>query len=153
MSNLGIGSYSAPPIPDFVTVGNYSSIGDNVFFHDGHDNHLCIKNRKCVFTTNWGQPTEEGGTHIGNDVWIGREAKIMFGVNIGDGAIVGAYTVVAKDVPPFAVVVGNPMQIKRFRFTPEQIAELLRIKWWDRNDMNENTKEMHDIDEFLRVYK
>src|SRR3990167_897161 len=101
MSNLGIGSFSAPPVPEFVTVGNYSSIAQNVFFHDGHDNHLCVKNRKCVYTTNWGQPQEEGGTHIGNDVWIGREAKIMFGVKIGDGAIIGAYTVVAKDVPPY----------------------------------------------------
>ena len=151
--NLDNGSYSFVEIPAFVKVGNYSSIAEGVHFHTGHDNHLCIKNRKCVYTTNWEQHEDKDGTHIGSDVWIGREAKIMYGVHIGDGAIIGAYTVVSKDVPPFAVVVGNPQQVVRFRFTAKQMAKLLKIKWWNREGMQEHWRDMQDISKFLREYE
>ena len=57
----------------------------------------------------------------------------MPGVHIGDGAIIGANSVVAKDVPPFAIVVGNPAQIKKFRFDDETIKLLLELKWWDKD--------------------
>jgi virginiamycin A acetyltransferase len=72
-----------------------------------------------------------GDTRIGNDVWIGREAVIMPGVTIGNGAIIGTRAQVVKDVPPYAVVAGNPARIVRMRFTPEIVAELLAIAWWD----------------------
>lgn len=72
-----------------------------------------------------------GDTVIGNDVWIGREAVIMPGVRIGDGAIVGTRAQVARDVPPYAVVVGNPARVVRTRFPEETVAELLAIRWWD----------------------
>jgi virginiamycin A acetyltransferase len=72
-----------------------------------------------------------GDTRIGNDVWIGRDAVIMPGVTVGDGAIIGAHAVVARDVPPYAVVVGNPGQIKRLRFDEPTVARLLTIRWWD----------------------
>lgn len=73
-------------------------------------------------------------TVVGNDVWIGRSALIMPGVTIGDGAIIGSRTVVSKDVPPYAVVVGSPMRIIRYRFSETQIAALLAIKWWEWSD-------------------
>jgi virginiamycin A acetyltransferase len=72
-----------------------------------------------------------GDTTIGNDVWIGRDAVIMPGVTVGDGAIIGAHAVVARDVPPYAVVVGNPGRITRLRFDESTIARLLTIRWWD----------------------
>ena len=72
-----------------------------------------------------------GDTVIGNDVWIGREAVIMPGVRIGDGAIVGTRAQVARDVPPYAVVVGNPGRVVKLRFPPEVVDELLSIRWWD----------------------
>ena len=72
-----------------------------------------------------------GDTVIGNDVWIGRDAVIMPGVRVGDGAIIGAHTVVARDVPPYAVAVGNPATIKRLRFDDDTIMTLLAIRWWD----------------------
>jgi virginiamycin A acetyltransferase len=75
--------------------------------------------------------TSRGDTVIGNDVWIGRDAVIMPGVTIADGAIIGAHAVVAKDVPPYAVVVGNPGIVKHLRFDAEIIAALLAIRWWD----------------------
>ncbi|MFA7279083.1 MAG: CatB-related O-acetyltransferase [Sterolibacterium sp.] len=68
---------------------------------------------------------------IENDVWIGRGAKILTGVTIGNGAVVGAECVVSKDVPPYAVVVGNPMRIIRYRFRPSEIILLQDICWWN----------------------
>jgi virginiamycin A acetyltransferase len=72
-----------------------------------------------------------GDTVIGNDVWIGREAVIMPGITIGDGAIIGTRAQVVKDVPPYAVVVGNPGRVVKLRFPPAVIEALLSIRWWD----------------------
>ena len=69
--------------------------------------------------------------HIGNDVWIGRNAVIKDGVTVGDGAIIGTSAVVTKDVPPYAIVVGVPARIIRYRFSPEIIEALLELRWWD----------------------
>jgi virginiamycin A acetyltransferase len=73
----------------------------------------------------------KGDTVIGNDVWIGYDATIMPGVHVGDGAIIGAKAVVTKDVPPYAVVGGNPAKILKMRFDDATIAELLNIAWWN----------------------
>ena len=71
---------------------------------------------------------------IGNDVWIGHNAIISPSVStIGDGAIIGAGSVVNKDVPPYAVVVGNPARVIRYRFSEEKIQELLKSKWWEKS--------------------
>lgn len=72
-----------------------------------------------------------GDVAIGNDVWIGHQAVILSGVTLGDGVVVGAGSVVRQSVPPFAIVMGNPARVAGFRFTPEQIEALLRIRWWD----------------------
>lgn len=68
---------------------------------------------------------------VGNDVWIGNEVIILRGVTIGDGAVIGAGTVVTKDVPPYAVVSGNPAKIIKYRFSDNIINELLTLKWWE----------------------
>ncbi len=73
----------------------------------------------------------KGNTVIGPDVWIGTEAVIMPGVTIGAGAIIAARSVVANDVPPYAVVGGNPARVVRSRFDDSTIARLLDIAWWD----------------------
>jgi acetyltransferase-like isoleucine patch superfamily enzyme len=78
-----------------------------------------------------GHPLNKGNMEIGNDVWVGYGAIICSGVNIGDGAVVGAGSVVTKDVEPYSIVVGNPARELKKRFSDEVIAELLRIKWWD----------------------
>lgn len=70
-------------------------------------------------------------TVIGHDVWIGHGATIMPGVTIGAGAIIAARTVVTRDVPPYAIVGGNPATVIRKRFTDEQMADLLALAWWD----------------------
>ena len=70
-------------------------------------------------------------TSIGNDVWIGANSVIMKGIKISDGAIIGASSVVTKDVPPYAVVVGNPAKVIKYRYDKNDIEWLLNIKWWN----------------------
>lgn len=73
----------------------------------------------------------KGDIIIGSDVWIGYEAVIMSGVTIGDGAIIGARSVVTKDIPPYTIVGGVPARQIRRRFSEETIAALLELKWWN----------------------
>ena len=75
----------------------------------------------------------KGDTVIENDVWIGQNSVILPGVHIGDGAIIGANSVVGSDVPPYTKVVGNPARAIQKRFDDELIELLLKFKWWDRN--------------------
>ncbi|GMK43503.1 acetyltransferase [Paenibacillus glycanilyticus] len=72
-----------------------------------------------------------GNVTIGNDVWIGHYATILSGVTIGHGAIVGTHALVTKDVPPYAIVGGNPARVIKYRFPPDVIERLLQVKWWD----------------------
>lgn len=74
----------------------------------------------------------KGDTVIGNDVWIGQNATILPGVHIGDGAVIGANSVVASDVEPYSIVVGNPVKLIRYRFDGELTSLLLKFKWWDK---------------------
>ena len=74
----------------------------------------------------------KGNTVIGNDVWIGQNATILPGVHIGDGAIIGANSVVGSDVEPYTIVVGNPAEVIRYRFDEELTELLLEFKWWDK---------------------
>ena len=73
----------------------------------------------------------KGQVLIGNDVWIGDDVTILGGVRIGDGAVIAAGAVVVKDVPPYAIVGGNPAEIIKYRFSEETIERLRRIAWWD----------------------
>lgn len=147
-------SYSSTEIRESLRVGKYSSIAPNVVFCEINDNHLCAVNKRCVYTTNWSQPPGNGDIEIGSDVWIGRNVLILPGVKIGNGVIVGAGAVVTKDVPDYAVLVGNPGRVKRYRFEKNQIKRLLQIKWWDWDyDKVVRAKEdMLDIEGFLEKY-
>ncbi len=75
----------------------------------------------------------KGDTVIGNDVWIGQHVTVLPGVKIGDGAIIVANAVVAKDIPPYCIVAGNPCKVVKKRFNDELISYLLELKWWDWN--------------------
>jgi acetyltransferase-like isoleucine patch superfamily enzyme len=147
-----------------LKVGHFCSIAFNVnafvggnhrtdwvtTFPFGHVN-------KDIFTTynGAGLPTTKGDIIIGNDVWIGANTTIMSGVTIGDGAVIANSSHVVKNVEPYSIVGENPARFIRYRFTPEQIEKLLKIKWWDWDDdkINKFTHQLcnNNIDEFIRL--
>lgn len=81
-----------------------------------------------------GHPASKGNVIIGNDVWLGMDCVILSGVSIGDGAVIGTSSVVAKDVPPYSIYAGNPAKFIRNRFDEATIDSLLDIKWWEWED-------------------
>ena len=92
-----------------------------------------------IFFEEWGLESKDvtqawdnkGNIVIGNDVWIGYEAVILSGVNIGDGAIIGTRAVVTKDVPPYTIAGGVPAKEIRKRFDEQTVEKLLKVQWWD----------------------
>lgn len=122
-----------------LTIGRFSSIADGVTILLG-GNHRVDWVTTYPFSEfeDWpsahgitGHPATKGDVRIGNDVWIGNGATILSGVTIGDGAVIGARALVTKDVPPYAIVGGNPARLLRMRFAPETVASLLACAWWD----------------------
>ena len=96
---------------------------------------------------------------IGNDVWIGRGCNLKCTnptkpLVIGDGAVIASDSVVVKNVPPYAIVGGNPAQIIKYRFPPDVIEALLRIKWWDwsLDKIHDNFKYFNNIDKFISLH-
>ena len=150
-----------------VHLGKYNSIGRdcNFFLHANHRADWVSTSSQLwgpvtpeIAQTHMdmGHPTCKGDINVGNDVWIGAMSTIMSGITIGDGAIVGAGSTVTKDVPPFAIVAGNPGKIVKYRFTEEQIEKLLQISWWDweENKIKENAMSMWspNIDDFINKF-
>ena len=129
-------------IGDRLIIGKFCAIAKGVEFVMNGANH-----RMDAVTTypfyimggGWGSaiaPVRDelplkGDTVVGNDVWIGQNVTVMPGVHIGHGAIIGTNSVVASDIPPYSVAVGNPCRVVRKRFDEELIDYLLQIHWWD----------------------
>ena len=91
---------------------------------------------------------------IGNDVFIGANVTVLDGVTIGDGAVIGAGAVVSKDIPPYAIAVGCPIRIIKYRMTEKQIAAMQRIQWWNWDDerLQDVERMFEDIDGFIEKY-
>lgn len=124
-----------------VTIGNWCSLATDVEIMPGGNHRVDtvttypIQRRfGLAGIEQAGQPWSKGDVVIGNDVWIGRGAKILGGVTIGDGAVVAAWAVVTNSVPPYTVVAGVPARAIRRRFSEDIIESLLRIQWWDWDD-------------------
>ena len=113
-----------------ANIGRYCSIADNVTIGPGEHN-LRALSTSAIFYENILDELTKGISEIGNDVWIGVDSIIKRGVKIGNGAIIGANSVVTKDVPPFAIVVGSPAKILKFRFDQDKIDKLTASNWWN----------------------
>ena len=88
---------------------------------------------------------------IGNDVWIGLNAVIMDGVTIGDGAIIGAGAIVTKDISPYAIALGVPAKVIKYRFPEETIQRLLKTRWWDQPDSVIRDLPFQDVEACLTI--
>lgn len=142
-------------------IGNFTSIANNVVigganhpmdwvgmspvFYEGRDS---VTKKFSKFKLN-----EPKVCHIGNDVWIGRSSIVLSGVTISDGAVVGAGSIVTKDVPSYAIVAGNPAKFIRNRFDDDTICQLIKIKWWSFSDSKLHTlaHTFNDIKLFIKT--
>lgn len=140
--SVGAFTYGTPTIRVFrseeqVIIGKFCSIADNVSIFGGgeHKTDWGTTYPFNVFFSDFPDikehPASKGKVVIGNDVWLASGCKIMSGVTIGDGAVVAANALVAKDVPPYAIVGGNPAKIIKYRFEADLIKKFLEMKWWD----------------------
>lgn len=128
-------------IGDKLIIGKFCAIGKGIEFIMNGANHRMNSASTYPFNImghGWEKVTPsltdlplKGDTIVGNDVWIGQNVTVLPGVRIGDGAIVGANSVVSKDVPPYTIVAGNPVKQIRKRFDDDTIDFLLQLKWWD----------------------
>ncbi len=142
---VGRGSYGVPTLaggttPAGLEIGAFCSIGPEVTIFLGGE-HRFDWVTTFPFTRFWpaaaqvrDPPRPKGDVVIGNDVWIGRSATIMSGVKVGDGAVVGACSLVTKDVAPYAIVGGNPARLIRTRFDADTVERLCAIRWWNWED-------------------
>ena len=164
LSDMEIGDYSylsGNAIVSNTTIGKFCSIGPNFFcgwgVHpiNGISTSPVFYSSKAKFTfTQEDKVDEHQHITIGNDVFIGANVTVLEGVTIGDGAIIGAGTIVSKDIPPYAVAVGSPVQIKKYRFPEDQVRALQRIAWWgfDEAELQEVEKRFFDVDGFIEEF-
>lgn len=124
--------------PSKLSIGRFSSLSETSVVMIGGE-HAVDRITTFPHRIQWGLPgagedgipVQRGDTVIGSDVWLCQRSFVRGGVTIGHGAIVGAGTIVTRDVPAFAIVAGNPARIVRYRYSEEEIAALLEIRWWD----------------------
>jgi acetyltransferase-like isoleucine patch superfamily enzyme len=146
LSNTIIGSYSyvsENSVINNTIIGKFCSIGANFMAGRGlhptngistHPMFYSTAKQNGVSISLENKIEEFNPITIGNDVFIGMNVTVLDGVTIGDGAIIGAGAVVSKDIPPYAIAVGNPIEIKKYRFSEDIIQKLLKIEWWNFND-------------------
>lgn len=144
-----------------VYIGKFCSIADNVKMIIGGEHRtdwVTTYPFGCEidgFRPNPAYYAAKGDIHIGNDVWIGMNATILSGITVGDGAVIGADSVISRNVEDYEIVAGNPARHIRYRFSEEQVDALKRIRWWDwpidKIKRFVPLLESPDIDSFIRA--
>ena len=163
--SVGKGTYIADnAIISDTTIGKFCSIGPNLLCGWGIHPIDGISTSPAFYSTKkqsgftfskTDKCVEQKHIIIGNDVFIGANVTILDGVVIGHGAVIGAGAIVSKDIPPYAIAIGSPIQIVKYRFPPEIIKELLESNWWDDNNEKLQDVEMHffEVEKFLKSRK
>lgn len=133
-------------------IGNYCSIGPNVIIAPGEHPMNNFTTHPITYDKFWNDNLKNTlsinkNTIIENDVWIGCNSMIKSGVIIGTGAVIGACSVVTHDVPPYAVVAGNPAKIIKYRFDTNIIDKLINSKWYlkSKNDVISKIDSYNDM--------
>jgi len=145
-----------------VVIGSFTSVARGLTVLAANAQHPSYYHRNLVANFpfdvygygEWPAKPAASRVEIGSDVWVGNGVTLIGNRKVGDGAIVGAGTVVTKDVPPYAVVSGNPGAVRRMRFDERQVAALLRIRWWEWPDekLRANLHLLHDVDRFVAEF-
>lgn len=167
---MGFGTYIGDQCTIMAKIGRYCSIGHKVTVLTGtHPSHKFVSTHPTFFSLGlqngttyvskqkfkekiYADENNKYGCIIGNDVWIGYNATIMGGCTIGDGAIVAAGALVKENVEPYTIVAGQPARVIGTRFEDEQIAFLMKIKWWDKPEawVKSHADDFEDISKFER---
>lgn len=144
-----------------ISIGRYCSISQGVSILAG-GNHNTANVSTYPFDTMLlknGQPERsydaDGDIQIGSDVWIGYGASILGSCSIGNGAVIAANATVFTDIPPYAIAVGNPARVLKYRHSGEIVSALLRIAWWDwpEETIRERVEHFYwPIEKFVREY-
>lgn len=114
-------------------IGNYTSIASGVKIGQGEHPIKNVSTSSLFFNDNVFEKLTEKECIIGNDVWIGTNAVILRGISIGNGAIIGAGSVVTKDVPDFSINVGVPAKVIKYRFNNQSIKIIEESNYWNKN--------------------
>ena len=144
-----------------TTIGSFCSIGPNFICGWGIHPYNGISTSPMFYSTrkqngttltDYDKVEERKPIVIGNDVFIGANVTVLDGVTIGDGAVIGAGAVVSKDIPSYAIAVGCPIKILKYRFEPEQIKALRHIEWWNFDDekLKKVEQMFFDVNQFIQ---
>ena len=164
-TTIGFGTYvSLNSRISYTEIGRFCSIGPNFFCGYGIHPTNGISTSPVFYSTqlqagfsysNNNKIEERKKITIGNDVFIGANVVVIDGVTISDGAIIGAGAVVSKDIPPYAIAVGTPIKIIKYRFEPEIIEKLQKIQWWNKDETVLKAVEQYffEVNKFIELFE
>ena len=172
LATMGAFSYSHSPLNPYLHIGRFCSISwglsvtgprhpvewlstSNIGFDSAALNVAAFHEdfNDGSFSTGDPRQLERPYPQIGNDVWIGQNVAINRGVNVGHGAVIAAFSMITRDVPPYTIVGGNPAKIIRLRFPSELVARLLETAWWRYNPRDFAHNDMGNVEAMIEFFE